>query len=98
MDKATAAEYYKKAAMQGHVLSRHNLGCCEGDKGSYDRAVRHWLISAKMGDKESVQEIKKAFMAGVATKGAYAEALKGHQDALEVMKSHDRDEAKRRGV
>ena len=42
-DKAKATEFYKKAAMQGHVESRHNLGCDEGDKGNYDRAVKQFL-------------------------------------------------------
>ncbi|EJK46920.1 hypothetical protein THAOC_34392 [Thalassiosira oceanica] len=79
--------------MQGHVQSRYNLGCDEGRKENYDRAVRHFLISAKMGLKESVEMIKKIFMAGVATKEQYAEALKGYQDAVEESKSHDRDEA-----
>ena len=34
-------------------------------------------------------------VAGIATKEQYSEALKGYQDAVEEMKSHDRDEAKR---
>ena len=93
-DMETAAEFYIKAAMQGHVEARHNLGCIEGHKGNPDRAVRHWLISAKMGVKDSVAAIKKLFVGGLATKGQYAEALKGYQEALEEMKSHDRDEAK----
>ena len=41
--------------------------------------------------------IKEVFMAGHATKKQHAEALKGYQDAVEEMKSHDRDEAKRLG-
>ena len=36
------------------------------------------------------------FMGGVATKEQYAETLKGYQDAVEKMKSHDRDEANKR--
>ena len=41
--------------------------------------------------------IKKLLMAGLATKGQSSEALKGYQDAVEEMKSQDRDEAKRLG-
>ena len=94
-DMAKAAQFYTKAAMQGHVIARHNLGSLEGQKGNYDRAVRHWLISAKMGHKDSIENIKRIFMAGGATKEQYAEALRGYQDAVDEMKSHDRDEAKR---
>ena len=90
-------QLWTKAAMQGHVVSRYNLGCNEGEKGNHDRAVRHFLISVKMGHKDSLEMIKKMFMAGFATKEQYAEALKGYQDAAEEMKSHDRDEAKRLG-
>ena len=83
--------------MEGHVVSRNNLGSYEARKGNHCRAVRHYLISAKMGYEGSLEEIKKAFMAGLATKEQYAEALKGFQDAVEEMKSADRDEAKRIG-
>ena len=96
-DRAKADQFYKKAAMQGHVHSRHQLGCYEGERGNNDRAVRHYLISAKMGYKDSVENIKDMFIDGEATKDQYAEALRGYQDALEEMKSHDRDEAKRLG-
>ena len=96
-DDTKAAEFYTKAAMQGHTESRHNLGCDEWDKGNNDRAVRHFLISAKMGYESSLETIKEMFMAGAATKEQHAEALKGYQDAMEEMTSHDRDEAKRLG-
>ncbi|EJK56806.1 hypothetical protein THAOC_23231 [Thalassiosira oceanica] len=96
-DMAKAVEFYTNAAMQGHVESRNNLGCHEVHEGNHDRAIRHLLISAKMGFKDSVETIKNMFMAGVITKEKYAEALKGYQDAVEEMKSHDRDESKRLG-
>ena len=83
--------------MQGYADSRHNLGNHEGRKGNYDRAVRHFLISSRLGDKLSVEQIKRMFMAGAAKKEQYAEALKGYQDSVEETKSHDRDEAKRLG-
>ncbi|EJK53661.1 hypothetical protein THAOC_26854, partial [Thalassiosira oceanica] len=92
-----AVHFYTKAAKQGHVLSRNNLGCIEGVRGNHNRAVRHWLISAKMGDTFAVEKIKNMFMIGFATKEQYAEALTGYQVAVEEMRSHDRDEAKRLG-
>ena len=94
-DKAKGVHFYERAAMKGHAESRHNLGCYEGQKGNHGRAVRHLLISAKMGYKNSVDAIKSALMRGLATKEQYAEALTGYQDAVEETKSHDRDEAKR---
>ena len=93
-DEAKAFEFFTKAAMQGHVQSRHILGWREAQNGNWNRAVRHYGISAKMGDEDSLEYIKDMFMAGLATKEQYAEALKGYQDAVEETKSHDRDEAK----
>ena len=67
----------------------------QGLRGDHNRAVRHYLISAKMGDKNSVESIKNLFMDGLATMKQYAEALRGYNDAVKEMKSRDRDEAKR---
>ncbi|EJK68273.1 hypothetical protein THAOC_10563 [Thalassiosira oceanica] len=83
--------YYEKAAMLGDPVARHNLGCYECELGRYDRAVRHLLISAAMGDENSLEDIKKLFKEGHATKSQYAEALKGYRDATEEMKSPDRE-------
>ena len=92
-DEAKAVELFKQAAMKGHVESRYNLGGNAMEKGVYNCAVKHFLISAKNGCSMSVDMIKKMFMARVATKEEYAKVLKGYQDAMEEMKSHDRDEA-----
>ena len=81
-------------------MSRYNLGCCEVKwelRPRKETLPRHFLISAKMGQKKSVEVIKNYFMTGLVTKEQYAEALKGYQDAIEEMKSQDRDEAKRLG-
>ncbi|EJK71016.1 hypothetical protein THAOC_07582, partial [Thalassiosira oceanica] len=96
-DKLKGAEFYTRAAMQGHVGSRHNLGQAEARKGNFNRAVKHWMISAKMGEKTSIENMKRVFTTGLATKKQYAEAMNGYQDAIEEMKSDDRDEAMRFG-
>ena len=64
-------------------------------EGSHDRAVRHLLISAKVGSMVSVENIKNMFKAGIATKEQYTEALRGYQDAVEDTKSPEREEAQR---
>jgi len=92
-DKATGVEFHKKAAMQGFVQSRYNLGYFEELKGNRGRAVKHYLISAKMGYMTAIEAIKNMFLAGVVTKEQYAEALRGYQDAVKETKSYDRDVA-----
>ena len=94
-DKKKAVHFYEKAAMQGHVQSRHNIGSYEGMAGNHDRAVRYFLISAKMGFEDSVEMIKRMLAGGFATKGQYAQAVKDYQNAMEEMESAQREEANR---
>ena len=97
-DKPRGLHHWQQAAMKGHVKSRHNLGVIEFGEGNYKLAVQHWVISAKMGCKDSLYDIKTMFMDGHATKAQYAEALRGYQHAMEEMKSPQREEAKRLGI
>ena len=94
-NKPRGIHHWQQAAMKGHARSRDNLGGEEFVEGNCELAVRHWMISAKMGDEKSLNAIKDTFLQGRATKAEYAEALRGYRDAVEEMKSHQREEAKR---
>ena len=94
-DKPRGIHHWHYAAMKGHALSRHNLGSVEYLSGNYKLAVQHCVISAKMGYESSLHNIKKMFKIGIATKEQYAEALMGYRDAVEEMKSPQREEAKK---
>ena len=83
--------------MKGHADSRHNLGFIELQEGNYEVALQHWMICAKMGNAQSLDNIKQMFKDDLATKAQYAEALRGYGDAVEEMKSPQREEAKRLG-
>ncbi|EJK54256.1 hypothetical protein THAOC_26138 [Thalassiosira oceanica] len=50
-DKAKGIRCLELAATQGCVESRTKLGLVEYDNGNHDRALRHFMISAKMGEK-----------------------------------------------
>ncbi|EJK53067.1 hypothetical protein THAOC_27563 [Thalassiosira oceanica] len=97
-DKPRGIRHWQEAAMEGHVLSRHNLGVVEYNEGKYKLAVQHLMISSKLGDEESLNAIKDMFMRGEATRAQYAEALREYGDAVEEMKSHQREEAMRVGI
>ena len=56
------------------------------------------MISAKLGEQDSLHSVKSFFMNGLATKADYAAALRGYQNAVEEMSSPDRDEAKVLGL
>ena len=94
-DVSRSIHFYEKAAMLGHSMARHNLGSYEYDRENYDRTARHFLISAKMGFTSSLEGMKTLFTRGLATESQYAEALKGYQDAVEEMKSPEREKAEK---
>ena len=93
-DMVRAVEHYELAAMQGHAEARHNVGACEDDSGNHGLALKHWMISAKLGDSGSLDEIKYMHTKGQASKSDYAEALRGYHGAAKEMSSPERDEAK----
>ena len=93
-DMARALEHYEFAAKQGHVAARHNLGIYEFDSGNSGLACKHWRISAKLGDADSLNNIKGLYTKGLASKSDYADSLRGYHDAVEEMNSPERDEAK----
>ena len=92
-DEAKAIYYWQHAAIQGHPDSRLMLGFHERRSENHELAIEHWMIAAKMGHEKSLNAIKDTFMEGHATKEQYAEALRGHQTALEETKSLQREEA-----
>ncbi|EJK70918.1 hypothetical protein THAOC_07686, partial [Thalassiosira oceanica] len=91
---AQGIRHFQHAAMQGDPESRYALGFHEHGNGNHELAVRHWMISAKMGLEGSLNAIKDMFMKGHANKAQYAEALRGYQSALEETRSPQREEAK----
>ncbi|EJK70841.1 hypothetical protein THAOC_07771 [Thalassiosira oceanica] len=107
-------ELWTEAAELGSLRAHFNLGCAYyyGEVVDVDkpRGVRHWQEAAMKGDVESRHslgfaevdngnyEYADVFMGGHATKAKYAEALRGCGDAMEEMKSYQREEAKRLGI
>ena len=96
-DEAKDVHYWELGAVQGDVECRHSLAVAEYSSEKDDRAVRHFLIAAKMGNKEWLDFIRKMCADGLVTKSQYAEALRGYQDAVEEMKSPQREKATRDG-
>ena len=92
-DKKKAIHYYELAAMGGEIISRHHLGVSEGISRNYDRALKHFMIAAVGGEKESLTAIQQMFKLRVATKEDYTKALRAYQAYLIEIKSAQRDEA-----
>jgi len=93
VNQKKALHYHELAAMQGHAEARYNLGCKEGKAGNIDRALKHFIIAAGSGDKESLNYIQDLYKNGHATKDDYSKALKSYQSYMGEIKSEKRDEA-----
>ena len=93
MDNEKAKHYYTSAAMLGHIGARYNLGLGEDYFGSKDRALKHWMIAVMGEDADALENIKRLYMEGHATKDDYIKALRSYQECLDEIRSDQRDEA-----
>ena len=85
--------HYSLAAIGGHEVARYFLGTREEANGNMDRAMRHYMISAKCGDDTSLSKIEEGYKAGHVTKEEYASTLRIYKDSCDEMKSEQRTEA-----
>ena len=92
-DEKKELHHAEQAAIGGHPRARHNLGCFEGQRGHYDRAVKHFIIASKFGHDRSLESVKDLYKAGFVSKDDFAAALRGHQAAVDATKSPQREEA-----
>ena len=95
VDKNEKKEVYhlEEATIGGHPLARYSLGCYEGNAGRYERAYKHFIISAKQGYDDALEMVKKGFQRGEVSKEDFEAALRGHQAAVDATKSEQREEA-----
>ena len=92
-DEKKELYHLEEAAIQGHAEARHNLGCYEANHGRFERAVKHWIIAASLGEDGSIQKLKKYYKDGDVSKDAFAAALRAHHAAVKATKSPEREEA-----
>ena len=85
--------HWEQAAIRGHVGARYLLGGYEWNNGRYDRAVKHWIISASLGDDGSLKWLTKSYKEGHVSKDDFARALRAYQAAVDAMKSPQRETA-----
>ena len=90
-DKKKAKHYYEQAAMNGNAEARHDIGCMEGQTGHHRRAMKHFMLAAKAGDKGSLEYVKKGFTNGIVTKDEYESTLRAYYKSASDMKREARD-------
>ena len=93
MDRGKYFHHLEEAAIGGHPQARHNLGGEEWNAGNYERAVKHWIIAATMGDDDAIKMLLNAFKAGYFVKDELAAALRAHKAAVDATKSKQRGKA-----
>eukprot|EP00984_Skeletonema_dohrnii_P035264 scaffold34826_cov550-Skeletonema_dohrnii-CCMP3373.AAC.1 len=92
-DKKKEVYHLEEAAIRGHPKARHNLACNEMSIGRNNRAVKHWIIAAKLGYDDALENLKLEYREGQVSKEDFASALRAHQAAVDATKSSQRDEA-----
>ena len=85
--------HLEEAAIGGDPAARRNLGNDELRNGRFDRARKHWIIAAYLGDQNTLKGLKELYADGYASKDDYATALRACQAAVDATKSAERDEA-----
>ncbi len=89
-DEEKAVYHWEKAAIGGHPFARHKLGCVEWENGNIERAVKHYIIAAKLGFEASMKGLWAAFKDGQITKENLEATLRTHKAALDETKSSQR--------
>ncbi len=92
-DKKRSVYHLEEAAIGGHADARFNLGVHEHSNGRTNRAMKHYIIAAKLGHDDALHNVKFGFIDGFVSKDDYASTLRGHQAAVDATKSEQREEA-----
>ena len=81
--------------MQGQEMARLHLGLFEHGMGNVDRAMKHFVISAKVGHDDSLEEVRKGFMGGHVSKDVFVKSSTSSycKDSVDAMKSAQREDA-----
>jgi tetratricopeptide (TPR) repeat protein len=92
-NEGKAVHHWEVAAIGGQPDARYNLGYIEERKGNMERAVKHFIIAAKLGDTGSMKELWAHYSDENITKDDLEATLRVHQAAIDAMKSPQRDAA-----
>ena len=94
-DHEKAIFHYEEAAIGGHPDARFNLGVIELNLGNNERAVKHWIIATRLGSKDVLEELKEGYKNGSVSKETFQEGLRGYQEAVNAMKTPQREEQRK---
>jgi tetratricopeptide (TPR) repeat protein len=85
--------HLEESAIGGHPSARYNLGCHEERIGRIERAIKHMIIAANLGDGDSIEVLREEYAQGRISKENFAASLRAHQAAVDETKSPQREVA-----
>ena len=100
-DEKKEIHHWEEAAISGHPGARHNLGVIEMKNGRPERAVKHFIIAANLGNDRSMKALWECYAEGYISKDDLTVTLRTHRAAINETKSSQREaaeEAEKRGV
>jgi tetratricopeptide (TPR) repeat protein len=92
-DERKALYHWEEAAIGGHPVARHNLAAIEMKNGRPERAVKHFIIAANLGDDHSMKELWECYEKGYVSKDDLSVTLRAHHTAVNATKSPQRKAA-----
>ena len=92
-DEKKEMYHLEKAAIGGHPKARRRLGVLELANVRIDRAAKHYIIGANLGDDYLLERVKNMYRAGFVSKDDFAATLRAHHAAVDAMKSPQREAA-----
>jgi len=96
-DEKKKIYHLEEASIRGHPIARRNLGIVDLSNSNegrrFERAIKHFIIAANLGDEESVDMIKQIHEMGAISIELYAEAVRGYNAAVDATKSPEREAA-----
>ncbi len=94
-DEKKELYHLEEAAMLGDAASRCDLGMYEGERGNWDQAKRHWMLSASAGCEGCLHRIKRGVQKGAVSKREYSKTLRDYEESIKLTKSVQREMAKK---
>jgi tetratricopeptide (TPR) repeat protein len=91
-DMEKAVYHLEIAAIGGHHIARCQLAFIESDNGNVEKAVKHFIIAAKLGYDQAMNMLWLHYRLGNITKEDLEATLRAHHAALDAMKSPQRKE------
>ena len=92
-DEKREIYHLEEASIAGLPLARYSLAFHEAKNGRIERAVKHLIIAASLGEDNSINGLKEYYKSGFVSKDDFAAALRAHHAAVDATKSPQREAA-----